>query len=139
MGLAEALVAVLAEGGTRPFRLTLPEEQAATLKDVAQRYAAGCPFKPGDLVTPRAQHNIKGAGLPQVVLEVIDDPLDAPVAGSTKPSDYGNPSFGARLDLRTAGIAEDGTVCAWWGESWQFEPYVAPEQPPAAAPEPAAA
>ena len=139
MGLAEALVAVLAEGGDRPFRLVSAEEQTATLKGVAQRYAAGCQFKPGDLVTPREGYNIKGAGLPQVVLEVIDDPIDAPIPGSTKPSDYGNPGFGARLDMRTAGIAPDGVVCAWWGESWQFEPYVAPQQPPAAAPESAAA
>ncbi len=139
MGFAEALVAVITEGSPRPFRLASAEEQAVTLKEVAQRYAAGCPFQPGDLVTPRPHHNLIGVGHPHVVLEVIDDPLDAPVAGSTKPSDYGNPAFGARLDMRTASVADDGVVCAWWGESWQFEPYVAPEPPPAAAPESAAA
>jgi hypothetical protein len=97
----------------------LPEAQVATLKEVAARYAAGCPFKPGDLVTARPGHNVKGVGHPHVVLDTR----------SAEPSfngESGSCLNGRREDIRVATIMR-GHVAAFWDESWHYEPYSLPE------------
>jgi len=106
----------------------LPSHRAQVewLISTFKRYAAGCAFAPGDLITPRADSNLEGAGLPHIVLDVV-----AP--DQAKPRMTGDPndaSFGARIDVRYARLvsapAGETMVIAFWEESWKFEPYRGP-------------
>jgi hypothetical protein len=101
----------------------LPEAAIARLREVAAAYAAGCRFKVGDIVTPRASANIKGAGGPMIVVEVRTDIPRNFVAPD--PHDVGSQAFGGRLDIRTISLRGD-CIIAHWNESWQFEPYTGP-------------
>lgn len=104
------------EHGNGSGKRPLPEAQIATLREAAMRYTAPCPFRVGDLVTPRKGYRYHDAGLPHIVLEVSDDPI------RTWPADEPNSSgFGPRLDVRVANFASDGTVVAFWQESWCLE------------------
>lgn len=116
----EELAAMIGGSQDKEAPKPLPEAAVATLREAFDRYAAGCPFKPGDLVTPRKGFNHGGAGDPSIVLEVPDEavrPFDA-----SDPRSTANHTFGARLDMRVATI-QDGDVVAYWDESWAFEPY----------------
>lgn len=110
-------------GQERDATNPVPEAQVATLSEAAERYAAGCPFKPGDLVTPRKGFNLKGAGDPCVVVEVPEVPYRN--FETSDPHDNGNPNYGGRLDVRILCFAT-GDVVAYWGESWKLEPYTGP-------------
>jgi len=127
--------------GAKPFglgagRAKRPIEQdIATLKAVAERYTAPNPFKPGDLVTPRADSPLKNVGRPYVVLELAETiNTHLPMVD---PHHVDHIRFGAKLDIRVASVCDcpHGEVTAYWEEGWMFEPYA----PPAAAVEPAAA
>ena len=67
----------------------------ARFVEFAERYHASCPFKPGDLVIPRADSHYKGTSLPELVLEVND-------AG-----------FPARYESTENPAAGFPTQCAW--------------------------
>lgn len=55
---------------------TLPIETClATLRDQAQRLVEPCPFKAGDLITVRSGCDVKGAGNPHIVVEVLAEPF----------------------------------------------------------------
>jgi hypothetical protein len=91
-----------------------------------ETYAAGCKFMPGELITPRGDSNLDGAGLPHIVLDVVERP---------RPQMTGDPNeagFGARIDLRYARVVTlpdgEAVVVAFWEESWKFEPYDAPAE-----------
>ncbi len=118
----EDLARMLAGGGRsddREERKHTPDDVLAiTLKEISARYAAGNPFKVGELITPRKGYGIKGEGRPHVVVEIADKPLVSTSGGS------GSPEFGARLDIRV--ICEQCHVHAYWMESWQFERYAGP-------------
>jgi len=101
--------------------LPLPEVQVLTLQEVFARYEEGCPFKPGDIVTPRKGYAIHGAGKPHVVLSVGRPPI--PQTWPADPMNVGLANFGARLDFRFAGFGPSGNIAAWFGESWQYEPW----------------
>lgn len=104
--------------------LPLPEAQVATLREVYERYATGCQFRPGDLVTPRNGFNLRGVGIPHIVLEVRS-PEDALRPASDNPQDTGSTRYYPRLDVRVAcRHATDRSVCAFWQESWCHEPYL---------------
>lgn len=104
-------------GGSRP----LPEAQIATLREAFERYKGECPFKPGDIVTPRKGYGYRDAGLPHIVLEVLNEPLrNFEVTESVGTSSSG---FGMKLDVRVACFTRDATVAAFWQESWCLEPY----------------
>ena len=45
----------------------------SALRDQASRMIAPCPFKAGDIVTVRAASDVKGAGNPHVVVEVLPE------------------------------------------------------------------
>jgi hypothetical protein len=62
------------------------------LRAAQERYAAPNPFRPGDVVTPRALTSMKGIGEPHVVLEV-GEPRGQPAQDST------SSAFGARFDI----------------------------------------
>lgn len=91
------------------------------LQQIAARYAAGCPFKPGDLVTPRQSYSLQGAGEPHVVLEVPPEPLR--LRDIADPATALHPAFNERLDMRVACLAHVGHYFAYWGASWQYEPW----------------
>lgn len=96
----------------------LPEAQIETLKEIAARYAAGCTFKAGDIVTPRRGFNVKGAGVPHIVLEVL------PKGEAIMPTreEAGSSSFGVRFNMRVACLTHS-KYAAYWVEHWAFELY----------------
>lgn len=96
------------------------DAQIMMLRESYERYVAPCPFKPGDLITPKAGHNNTGAGDPHIVLEVRNPATldltmyDARMSGSS--------GFGCRYDIRVmclnSGKTQDYT--AFWVESYIF-------------------
>ena len=91
----------------------LAEALVETLRGAAARYAAPCPFKPGDLVTPRRGYNLKDSGEPHIVLEVFDPPkLLGP---NERPASV------------RIGYWLDGQIVATVGEHWCYEHWVADE------------
>lgn len=113
----------------KAFEMMFPQEeetskfpadhQAAimTLREKYERYKEGCPFKPGDIVTPFIGAYILGELHPHIVVEVFDAPI-RPL--NTEPS---SPAFHAVFDMRVIGFSKNGVICAWASESWQFVPY----------------
>lgn len=47
----------------------------AALRDQARRIVEPCPFKAGDLITVRTGADVKGAGNPHIVVEVLAEPV----------------------------------------------------------------
>lgn len=116
------LDALLRQQNAEPVALPLPEAQIATLKEACERYAAPCPFKVGDIVTPRKGYSTRGVGVPHVVLEVLAEPLQLMKAD---PRVMSMNCFGRRIDMRVLCHGEtDGELAAYWVESWEYEPYV---------------
>jgi hypothetical protein len=102
--------------------LPIVEAQIATLQEIADIYRRGCPFKVGDVITPRNGHNMKGAGRPHVVMEVFDEPVRT--LTSADPADTSQCTFGRRMDMRVATFSvEMGVVVAFMTESWEFESF----------------
>lgn len=106
-------------------RATPPDALCITLREIAAAYAAPCPFKAGDIVTPRRNYNIKGAGEPHVVLEVITRP-DPNFGAAKSPVETSSHAYGARRDVRIA-CENGGHIAAFWMESWTLEPYRGPD------------
>ena len=104
----------------------LPEAQVMTLREVFARYAAGCPFKPGDLVTPHPGMNQKKEGAPHIVLEL--SPFGDPMRNFHvyEAMDIYTESYGERLDMRVA-VNAGGLVRMFWVPSWKFTPYAPAE------------
>jgi hypothetical protein len=89
------------------------------LVDHQREYAEslkGCPFKVGDLVTPRGNVNMKHAGKVHIVLELR----------SANPPDFtgeiGTTEYGRRHDMRIAAFYGN-TIARHWVESIDFEPF----------------
>lgn len=105
------------------YGVTLPTMgQLANLRELLSVYTDmkedGCPFKVGDIVTPRPSSTIRGSGFPHVVIEVIKPELHF---NATKAqSDI---HFGQRVDIRIMCHVADETVASYWGESWQYMPF----------------
>jgi hypothetical protein len=96
--------------------------QVMDIRDLADRYAKGNPFKVGEVVTPRANAPVHGHATPHVVVEALDTPHW--VYGEDSPSSSG---WGRRIDIRTAYFsAERGFIALTWGESHDYEPYTGP-------------
>lgn len=111
-----------ASGASSESKRPIPEAQVATLIEAFQRYAASCPFNPGDLVTPRKGHGYSDAGLPHIVLEVAEEPHRTFTPTSSMPV-YAS-CFGCRLDVRVANFTSAGEIVTFWQESWCLEPYI---------------
>lgn len=118
------MLGAMARGASDDGPQPIPEAVVHELRGLCQRYAAGCPFKPGDLVTPRPGYNKRGAGDPHIVLEVADSPHRNFVPCEDQ-SDTSSAHFGARLDVRV-GASMGGDYVAFWAESWVLEPYAGP-------------
>jgi hypothetical protein len=104
--------------------MPLPEAQCMELREVFAAYTAGCPFKPGDLVTPRPNCDMKGKGRPHIILDVLPEPVTS--FQSADPTDTCSNSYGRRIDVRVASFAVPDQIGVWWMESWQLEPYAGP-------------
>lgn len=104
----------------------IDEAQVMELEALYARYIAPCPFKPGDLVTPRPNSNYTDNGIPHIVLEVAEQPIR--LFHANDPHDISAHSFGPRLDVRVAIIADGERMVAFWQESWQLEAW-APKAP----------
>ena len=117
MGLAE----LLADMREEEDRDLIPAMAPELLAEFQHRYASflsGCPFKPGDLVTPRKDGSVKGPGEPCVVLEVISSTIDF---GSGNP---GSNAHGQRCDMRVARFGgRQAAIIPVWVESFEYEPY----------------
>lgn len=101
-----------------------PDVLCKTLREIAARYSAPCPFKVGDLVTPRKGYVSKEEGEPGIVIEVAEQPIRnfACVEGQT---DIASMAYGAKIDVRVA-YGRHGVIMAHWQESWTIEPYTGP-------------
>lgn len=110
--------------GDKPSLKRPVADDIATLRAAAARYALTDPFKPGDLVTPRADSPLANAGRPHIVLEAPEYPSREFVA--TDPKHVDSQRYGAKLDIRVASVCDcdHGEVRPYWEESWMFEPYV---------------
>lgn len=116
----------LLSGTRKPGNRPIPEAQIATLLEASARYSAPCPFKAGDIVTPRKCFGYSGAGIPNVVLEVAAEPHR-----NFQPSNHVTPVssvFGSRLDVRVASLGPSGDVVSFWQESWCLEMWQAGDQ-----------
>lgn len=110
----------------------LPEAQIMELRAAVARYEQDCPFKVGDLVTPRANSPYRNKGGIHIVVEAF---TDSPVRDRTTSSgDW--PHYG-KLDMRILYIADNGDTVPHMVESWLFEPYTG--ESATAQPEPAEA
>lgn len=118
----EMMAAALAEsvnsnGSEAP---PLPEAEIETLREVCGNYTNPCPFRIGDIITPRQGYNITNAGRPQIVVEIADPPHRN--FETILPDAHSSQAWGSRLDIRVAHYG-NGTLIMHWVESWQFEPY----------------
>lgn len=93
------------------------DAQVMRLKEYAERYDEPCPYKVGDIVTPRSDVCLRGAGNPHVVLEVRKTPIhnftDRP----------GTIDYGTRHDMRVAFFVDNDDIVTLWQESHMYEPY----------------
>ena len=80
-GTIEAFLSSMGSSGGAESRrgeehTSLPLEQClAALRDQAARMQLPCPYKAGDLITVRAGTDVKGAGKPHIVVEVLAEPV----------------------------------------------------------------
>lgn len=130
MSLAKLLASIERDGDERPERKSPPDVLCVTLREVFERYAAPCPFKPGDLVTTIKGANLRGAGEPHMVLDVLDRPTPN-FAAAEGAMDTSSCNFGQKRDMRLL-CESEGRLTAFWVESWQFEPYALPTEQNAA-------
>jgi hypothetical protein len=103
----------------------LPEAVIADLRELCARYTAGCPFRVGDLVTPRRGYSLSGSGDPRIIVEVAPTPIRN-FDSAADCEEWASNTFGARLDIRVAHISPRGQMVMHWGESWMYEPYTGP-------------
>jgi len=97
-----------------PAAVMMDLREAAAL-DAASK--ASCPFKTGDIVTPREHFTLKGAGEPHIVVHLVEDVR--PLFDSGEP---GSNAWGKRIDMRIIQLS-NGNRVSHWVESFEFELY----------------
>ena len=96
-----------------PDRRGLPEAQVMRLREALERALGGNPFAVGDLVSPRPDATLGGAGDPHVVMETM---------ASIMPSFRTDACCSEkRLDMRVAYIDRRGDLRTHWAESFEWE------------------
>ena len=100
----------------------LPEAAVAELQLTYQAFSRPNPYRPADLVTPRSNAGVRGAGKPHIVLEILDEPRRLWIADGVR--EVLSSGFGTLVDMRVAEISDTG-VSAFWVESWRFDTYQA--------------
>lgn len=100
----------------------LPEAQVMELRAMAERWhgRAGR-FKVGDLVTPVANCNYKGAGEPLLVLSVGGGPGPA-----LDPGGIGGGGYGFDPDVLVVALSHNNVLSKVWFESCFLVPYTGP-------------
>lgn len=96
----------------------LPEARILRIKeaaDIYKRSLTGCPYGPGDWVTPRDGYAIKGHGHPYMVVDI--NPMPTFIFD---PEGSGQASDGRRPDMRVLTLI-DGEIVCFWCESYQYE------------------
>jgi len=111
---AEFLKAAIDGNDVAPARV-LPEAAIMRMREIAPLYQRPCPFKVGDLVTPRSDGPVTGAGAPHLVIEIDS----AAVRSTDRP---GTTTFNARYDMRVLSEVQ-GDILPFWVESGGFVPY----------------
>lgn len=99
------------------FTATEKEAMLMDMQELSKAYIKGCPFEVGDVVTPRANCNMRGEGLPHIVVAVNKD------AEPHFHGDVGYSNNGAVLDIRVMNKANGDQFICHWVESYQFIPY----------------
>lgn len=98
----------------------LPEAQIERLRELAAAYAAGpTVYEIGNLVMVRKGVNMRGVGLPAIIIEIGDRTPD--FSQSSDSTFYG----GCR-DLRILRFENHDNVVPFWVQAHEVEPYVAP-------------
>lgn len=96
----------------------LPEAKIMELRAALERYERlSCQFKVGDLVTPRANSPLVGAGNPHIIAEVFYNPVRFSNGDASKFGCHG------KYDVRIITVHDDGDVIPFMAESWMLEPY----------------
>lgn len=121
----DALMRAMGNQNTPPR--PIPEAQIERIQEVYEAYqrqlSEGCPFKPGDLVTPTMASQMRDQGEPWIVLEVIDK------AEPHFTDDPSGISYGQRCDMRVAHlslgtVSGEEAITKHWVESHEFVAYV---------------
>jgi len=102
-----------------------PDAILHRITDAVELYASWPTFSVGDLVTPRTDSTMKGAGEPHAVVEILDSPDsgNSPIflrSPGTMPEQTASNSFGRILNMRVVRSA-DGMVAAFMVEAAEFE------------------
>lgn len=105
----------------KALKRPLPEAQIATLIEANAAYQKRCPFKVGDIVTPRPTSIYDHKGIPHVVFEIAPNPIR-----DFEPGNCFMHGYGCRLDIRV-GLLIGDEVVAFWQESWQHQLYTPTE------------
>lgn len=116
----DGIEAVIYTGG-RSERLPsrpLPEAQIMELRAAVALYEKDCPFRVGDLVTPKANAPYRNQGGIHIVAEVF---TTSPIRDNGSSS--GEWAYYGKLDMRVIYIADNGDTVPHMVESWLFEPY----------------
>lgn len=92
------------------------DAQIMRLKEFADRYNDPCPFKTGDIITPRPDVCLRGAGNPHVVLEVRKTPIH-----NFTDARPGTIDYGTRHDIRVAFFVDNDDMVTLWQESHMYE------------------
>lgn len=115
-------------GGAKP-ESDLSKPRVSQLREALDRYIAPCPFKVGDLVTPRKNSSYRQGGDPHLVIEVFEQPV------RNFSTETAQPGFGGKFDMRVICMIEHRVagrlnhyVCPYTVESWQFEPWESEEK-----------
>lgn len=116
------IIGGLIPGGSAP-KIDKPqaiEAQVMELQQAYEAYVAPCPFRPGQLVTPKRSSYLKGVGEPHVILEVLPEPVRYWAREGTDVSSMAN---GSKLDIRVVAYSDSGHMVPYMGESWNYEPW----------------
>ncbi len=117
MSLSALLEAMRDEESPRPK--IHPEGQIARMRELAPRFTAPCPFKVGDLVTPRKDGIVKGCGDPCLIVQINN-------AGTEPDFRFGtvaSPTYGAIPDIRILHVKEGGNCVSAWMYSTEYDLY----------------
>ena len=117
MSLSALLEAMREEESPRPK--IHPEGQIARMRELAPRFTAPCPFKVGDLVTPRKDGLVKGPGDPCLIVQINN----AGTEPDFRVGETDSPTYGAIPDIRIIRAAESGNCVSFWSYSTEYDLY----------------
>lgn len=133
--MLDLLAAAAKTAASEARKASMPKLDADTilarLSLTSRLYAEPCPFRIGELVTPRADSKAKGVGEPHVVIEVLSGALFPAEGQSWSPpivlreptadaGTTGSNQYGQVLDMRVA-CMRSGVTLAYVVESQDFE------------------